>query len=165
MTVATQPTAPAAQFQGIPKGEAPLVAPNGTATLVWYRFLANMWKQLGGGTIAIGSLIALKPVVDGLAAVALASGQVVAKVLSSISVGATPQVQDLSSATSPWTFLAPGPGTLVVSSGQVEIGRQGQFFICGLAGAALPLMLSDSARVTWYSHIPDVIWLPSTTTS
>lgn len=149
------------QYQGFPKPEAPAIASDGTFTFVWYRFLSNLWQQLGRSNIPIGQMVLLQQITQGLQALTASTGAVLGKLLTSFSVGGVPE--PLALVNSPWTFSAPGPGTLLVSSGACAIGRGGTFYPAGLTGGVLPLMLGDSVQVTWYGHVPPTAtWLPST---
>lgn len=64
---------------------------------------------------------------------------------------------------SPFTFVAPSAGTLVVSSGQVQVSRNngGTYYVASLTGGPVALLASDQVIVTWYSAVaPTVTWLP-----
>ena len=149
------------QFQGLPQPEAQLVNPDtGELHWVWYRFLANLWKQTGGSVVPVASGLTLRQVASGIIALSLQTGQTIATVLTSITKG--PAAQGQTPGTSPWLFAAPVPGTLIVSSAGVAIGRNGVFYSVGLVGGALPLLAGDTAQVSWTSHTPPTVtWLPS----
>ena len=152
---------PSAPRVGFPKPEAPAIdASTQTLTWPWYRFLANLWTQVGAGMIPLGTGLTLVQITAGLQALSNASGALVATVFGSTTTGATPALQTLTA--SPWVFKAGVPGTLLVFGGKVELQRVGVYYPVGLAGAALPLLVGDSARVTWYGpEPPTVTWLPS----
>jgi hypothetical protein len=153
-------TATGQRYQGFPKPEAPAVDPeSGLLTFVWYRFLANLWKQTGGSNIPIAAGVVFAQVGAYVVAQLAATGAAIGTLLTNSSPGGSAQAQ--SPATSPWVFVAPQSGTLVVASGQVEYGRGGKYYLVGLTGGAIWLLAGDSVRVTWYAAVPTVVWLPS----
>lgn len=57
---------------------------------------------------------------------------------------------------SPFTFVAPDPGKLVVQGGTVslvELGRKGSFATTGITAGVIPVARGDQVRVT-YSVLP-----------
>lgn len=74
--------------------------------------------------------------------------------------GGTPLAQTLTS--SPFTFVAPGAGTLIVSSGAVTITRNAVTTTPGVLGGAFQLSFADQVTVTWFSTtVPVVTFLPN----
>ncbi len=65
---------------------------------------------------------------------------------------------------SPFVFVAPGPGTLVVASGKTELSRNGGgiYYTVGLQGGTVPVLISDQVRVSWTGSAPLITFFPST---
>lgn len=67
--------------------------------------------------------------------------------------------------TSPFSYTAMTAGTLLVSTGNVFISRDGgtTFYAAnsGASGGAFPLLNGDVAQVTWTGANPNINWLPS----
>lgn len=63
---------------------------------------------------------------------------------------------------SPFTFVAPRQGTLLVNDGIVEISRDNGvlFYQAGQRGGAVPVLVNDVVRVTLGSP-PSIVFLPS----
>ena len=145
-------------YSGLPKPDSLVVDGDLRASFVWYKFLYDLWNRTGGANVVTASQVILQLTAGKLIALLASSGQQLATLLTTSSAGGTAVQQTLLG--SPWTFVAPLSGTLVVASGQVEIRRGATWAIAGLAGGALPLRTGDSARVTWYQSAPVVWWLP-----
>jgi predicted Rossmann-fold nucleotide-binding protein len=63
-----------------------------------------------------------------------------------------PAVQVITPGASPYSFLVPDDGTLVVQGGTVsliEIGRNGTFVTTGLTIAVIPVSRGDQIRITY----------------
>jgi hypothetical protein len=152
----------------MPLNDYPFVETNRQLTFVWYQFLRGLWQRVGGN---IAQLISgtvdsinhtLRMLVNNTSFVALgvtaAAGQD-AEVQTPLK-GAAAITQVLGA--SPFTFLAPFQGTLLVESGQVALQRDGMVaaIVCGLQGGAIPVLKGDTVIVTWYNSAPQVVFLP-----
>lgn len=159
--------------QPFPQLGTPLVNPDGTIALAWQRLLISIWNKLGKGfsTAVNAVFISQTPVGSGalLQAINAVNGEVIGEIaLANVPGGnAVPQAPGVS----PFVFLAPMDGTLLVFSGQIEINRAdnypapsvpGAWRLVGLTGGLMPLLVGDQARVTWYdlANPPQVTWLP-----
>lgn len=165
--MAAQPEAVARQaFQSFPQLSQPIVDENGYASLPLTRLLITMWQKLGGAltTVQNTALVQQASVGAGapLTATNAQTGAPIGTILLTDDLAGGP-AQPQSLGASPFEFEATDKiGTLVVSSGQVEISRDAgaTWYIAGLAGSALPLLSGDLARVTWFNSAPTVVFLP-----
>lgn len=153
------------QYQPVPQLDVPLVDSNGIVNSGWYRFLIDLWTQVGGGT-NVGSSLAtvLKQAVAGeatVSAVDVQSSAVLGTLQLSTSRGDPAQVQKVG--LTPFLFVAPKVGTLIVSGGSAEISRDvgTTFLLVSLSGGAIPVQVGDQVRVAWVGP-PDakVTFLP-----
>lgn len=65
---------------------------------------------------------------------------------------------------SPFTYAPALSGTMIVSSGKVELSRDAgaTYYIVSLTGGEVPVLFGDQIRVTWFSAIvPGVVFFPS----
>lgn len=63
---------------------------------------------------------------------------------------------------SPWTYTAPGNGSLIISGGtvsEIEIQRGGVAIVTGLTSGMFPLKANDGVIVL-FSSVPQATWLP-----
>lgn len=147
--------------QGMPYANAPLVNGEGVIQDYWYRFLHALFVKLGGTQSLTQQQTYVVNGPGGLQVYSSATGQLLGTLVSSGTKGAPAVAQVVGP--SPWTFQALVAGVLIVESGQVELSRDGTtFYICGLAGAPVPLLNGDSVRVTYYDAAPKVTFLPET---
>ena len=175
-------TTPAGQihqaYNPMPNLASVVVDEDGLLTTAWYRFFLQIWMRTGGGSTPLGSIpyILIDPntgaveVIDPISGAVLATLVTLAEIQPLLDV--EPQLLVLAGASapaaavpqvvgaSPWTFTSLASGTLVVESGQVELGRNGAFVVCGMTGAAVPVLKGDQVRVTYYQSAPVVTLLP-----
>jgi hypothetical protein len=144
---------------------SPFVDPqSGMVALPWYQFLRQIWLRVGGAvaTVIFGTQTTKNVVTISLGPQAILTGTLDLdnNVLVTTPVaGNAPEI--LAPSSSPWVYVPTTQGTLIVFSGQLEIGRNGQWFTVGLTGGALPMLVGDSARVTWYgASKPGAVFLP-----
>lgn len=152
----------------MPLNDYPFVEPNRQLTFIWYQFLRGLWQRAGGNVAQLisGSVDAVNHtlrlmvgpdsfVTIGAAAVAGGDAEIETPLK-----GANAITQALT--TSPFTFLAPFQGTLLVESGQIALQRTGMPapVVCGLQGGAVPVLKRDSVVITWYNSPPTVVFLP-----
>lgn len=150
---------------GIPNPFVPMVNADGTPQQVWFRFLNNLWNKLGKGFSTNGDAVFLASASGGGLPVTMydaVTGQVLGQVETTpVNPGpAEPQVLVVS----PFEYVAVKVGTLIVFSGEVEISRDSglTWYKVGLSGGALPLLVTDLARVSWFGPVvPEVTFLPS----
>lgn len=132
-----QPSSTSGLFQAMPRLNTPLVNADGTITVPWYRLFISMWQRTGGSTVPATS-----------------------QVLYSNAAGGQEVV--LSAPASPITYQAPSAGSLVASSGKVEVSRTGTFRQVSLVGGAIWLATGDSVQVSWMGNEPPtVVFLPA----
>jgi hypothetical protein len=151
---------PHALEYGWPHADARIVTADGTLTRIWYRLFAQLWAAAGGSIPTSAQVYLAKA---GNAVQAFTPGATPTPLGTLVLAGqpAPPGEAQVLGA-SPWTFVAPGGGVLVVAGGAVEVGRGDLWYPVGLVGAALPLAFGDRARVTWFgSAAPPTTWLPS----
>lgn len=150
--------------QQFPRLDAPIVTANGTPSTVFGQFMLNLWAKLGGSSAvaAKAAFISLDGATVGLPADLYRSsdGQLIGALALANVPGDPAQV--LSPAVSPFTFAAPHDGTLIVFSGELEVSRNSgvTWYKVSLTGGALPMLVKDQARVTWYGEPPQVTFLP-----
>jgi len=146
---------------GFPQVTAPLVEPEtGLIVFVWYAFLRQLWLRVGGavGNILTGALAGVVPLLTiGQSVVALVAGELQkdgnVRVNTPVE-GDAPQIVALGN--SPFVFHTVFQGTLVVFGGEVELSRDTgtTWYKVGLAGGAVPVLVGDEIRITWYSPVP-----------
>lgn len=147
------------QNTAFPQAGEPIVdLTTGVLTRPWQRFLANIWNKAGAGT-SLTSTGYLAIVNGSLNAYQAVTGMLLGRIALFGQQG-QPAVPLIVTA-SPFVFASPGTGTVVVESGQVELARNGIWYIAGLAGGAVPVLITDQVRVTYYNTKPAVTYLPT----
>lgn len=151
----------AAQGLALPQLNAPFVDPtSGLVRDPWVRFLVNQFVKNGGNAGTIQSSVYLQSGTSGITAYQAGSASSLG-IVQTIGQKGQP-VELLADGTSPKVFLAVVQGTLVVDSGKIELSRDGEtFYTIGLAGGAIPLLVGDSARITWFTAPPVLAFFPS----
>lgn len=151
-------------YQPFPRLSYPLVDENRIVSPGWYRFLLTIWKKTGGTVSSLpGTLFLTVNAAGQIVASSAADGQPVADIPVVPPVNPKPP-QVLHPTASPFIYTALVAGTLLCSGGQLEFARGplGTFYPVGLTGGALPLLVGDRARVTWFGIAPPPLtWLPS----
>lgn len=138
--------------QPFPRLDTPLVGPNGSPSIPWYQFFVSLWQKVGAAYTPIASAVALQLVGSAIEAIDTSSGASLGNLVTTGGVG---PVSPLAPGASPWVWQATTPGTLVVTSAQVELSRDGvTWYIVGPTGGAVPMQTDDQARLTWYGDTP-----------
>lgn len=152
-------------IQGFPIfAGAKLVEKDGTISGWFYRFLLSLWFRTGKNFLANvnSAFIQQSPTGAGapLGVYKSADGTLIGVIPIVNTPGGAAQPQAL--VASPFIFTAVKDGTLVVESGKTEISRDSGFtwLQASLVGGALPMLVQDQARVTWYEAPPAVTFLP-----
>jgi hypothetical protein len=70
--------------------------------------------------------------------------------------GVGPSGQTLGS--SPFAYTAPQAGLVTVSSGEVELTRQGITVVLSLTGGSIRVNAADVVTVIWFQTVPTVYW-------
>lgn len=151
--------------QAFPQLSGPIVDAGGMASLPLARLLISMWQKLGGSltTVQNTAIITQQPTSAGapLQAVAPDGTALGTLFLTSDINGGPAQAQTL--AASPFVLgVTTKIGTVVVSSGKVELSRDGgtTWLLVSLVGGAVPKLSADLIRVTWFGDPPAVTFLP-----
>lgn len=153
--------------QGFPQMETPMTDANGRVTRPWYRFLISMWQKTGQGTSqgSTAAYLQLSPGPTGLPVQVInaTTGTVIGTVAFGSSSGGPAQPQAI--AGSPFIFTAGANGTLVIFGAEAELSRDHgvTYYPATLNGGALPMLLGDVIRVTWFNPAspPQITFLPS----
>ena len=152
------------QQQPFPRLGTEFVSKDLRIGIPWYRLLITLWQRTGGSLVPTTGTVVLNNTVGGIQAVDALTGTVLGYVfLGSASGG--PAVP-LAVGASPFVYQALGPGTIVVTGGQVEVSRNGggTWYLVTLNGGAVPMVTNDKVRVTWYDNTnpPVATFFPST---
>jgi len=127
----------------------------------WYRLLITLWQRTGAN-LPIGGTVILNNTPGGIQALDAGTGALLGYVPLTAAVGGPPVV--LAPAVSPFGYQATAPGTLVVTGAQVELRRGAIYYIVSPAGGAIPMLINDIVRLTWYNpaQLPTATFFPST---
>ena len=145
-------------YQGMPRLDARAVNPDGTFSRAWYRLIIDQWKRNGGSfnSAPNACFVQQSPVGAGapLSVYKSYNGELIGTI-ALVNIPGEPAVP-LVPVASPFSYVAPKDGTLVVFSGLVELSRDSgvTWYKVSLAGGALPMLIKDQARVTWYGDEP-----------
>lgn len=166
-------------YQTLPLANTPFINPDGTITFAWYRVFVSLLQRTGlispgdAGEAGVSSTqngvtIGQSPQGAGgpLAAYSAASGALLGIISLVNTAGGPAEPQTV--VVSPFTFESVWDGTLIASSGKVEISRDAgvTWYSIGLTGGAVPVLIDDQVRVTWYSSFPPtVVLLPVAVTT
>lgn len=151
--------------QQFPRLDAPMVTATGTPTTAFGQLLLNFWTKLGGSSSisARAAFISLDGSGSALPADLFRSSD--GKLLGSLQIanipGSPAQKQDVGKP--PFTFIASRDGTIVVFAAEVELSRDSgsTWYKVTLNGGAIPLLIKDQVRVTWFSdNQPEVTFFP-----
>lgn len=155
-------TNPNQGFVGFPQINTPFVNPDGSLSIPWYKFLIALWQKTGGGNTPVQQSTYIKPIGGGNFAVFDATTGANLGTITTVSPSGGPAQPKVVGA-SPWVFVAITIGTLAVESGQVELSRDGgvTWDVFSLAGAAVPVLVGDEVRVTYYNSTPKVTFFPT----
>jgi hypothetical protein len=151
--------------QPFPRLSSEFVEPNRLISIPWHKLLITLWQRTGGSIVPASGSVSLYNTGSGIQAIDNASGTVLGFVyLASASGG--PAVNVPATGTGQ-VYQAAVPGTLVVFGAKVELSRDGgaNYFSVTLQGGALPMLVNDKARMTWFNPAtpPIMTWFPSTT--
>ena len=133
-------------YQPFPKLNAPIIDDAGNVSIPWYRLLITLWTR-SGGSVTNGSVNGTVQS-DGNLQI---STKVEGNGIEPIAVAQSPQI-----------FAPTFQGTLIATACQVELSRnQGQtWFVVSPMGGAIPMLVNDWARFTWYGQSPTLTFLP-----
>jgi len=147
--------------QGFPQINGPFLDDEGRLSHPWHRFLISLWQKVGGAVpTLVNGVYFLYQAASGLSFYSVSSGEKLGQVALTAVGGGKAQVIPLG--TSPTTYEAPTSGFAVVTSAQIEIGRQGDFFVVSPMGGAVPMVQGDTLRLTWYGPaLPTAHFLPN----
>ena len=152
------------QQQPFPRLNYEFVDEQRKLAIPWYKLLITLWQRSGGSFIPTSGSVILQNTLGGIQAVDATSGTILGYVNLTAAVGGPAQPQVLGA--SPFTFVAVGPGTVVVYGGEVEVSRNAgvTWYSVTLNGGSVPLLLGDRIRVTWFdpANPPVVTFFPST---
>lgn len=145
-----------------------VLEPNGSLSVVLYRFLLSLWFRQGKNFIANVNSAYLQQSPTGAGApleVRKSSDGSLIGIVPVVNIPGEPAVTVPVVGVSPFLWSAPKDGTLVVESGKVEIRRPGgtlgaTFWQVSLVGGAVPMLSTDEIRVTWYNAPPLLTFLP-----
>lgn len=149
---------------GIPELSAPLVQIDRTVAFAWYRFFIALWLRTGGSALPTEFQVFLQQngplFLDAFQLVGIRPTYLTT-LLHANSTGAiaVPQVV----VTSPFVFPCNRVGTLVVFAAEAELSRDNgaTYYKVTLNGGAIPMLVGDLVRVTWYhSPVPEVTFFP-----
>lgn len=153
-------------FQPFPKLDSPMVDPQtGICGSAWQRFFMKLWIASGASKVAQpnGASVTQTAQQQGapLAVIDNATGKQLGTIALVNQPGepAVPQVVGAS----PAIFIANKDGFWVVSSGEVEVSRNGgaTWQQASLTGGCFPIVNEDQLRVTYSQVAPTVVFYPS----
>lgn len=163
-------TVPAVQHQApqpFPKIDSPAIdTTTGCLERAWYYLVFSMWQKLGKNYSYALQTIFFQETADNSDDIDVKESwdnDDLGKLEFSQNATGAVQVQALGA--SPFTFVAPSAGVLAVSSGSLEISRDGgqTYYAIGAAGGAPALRAKDQCLVSWSGAAPVVAFFPSTT--
>ena len=151
-------------FQPMPRLDTPFTNSDGTVALAWYAWLRSIWIRTGcnageqPGSVQTASVVAQNPASQ-LNGYSL-TGEDLGVIGTSTSPGGPAEVQTLGA--SPFVFTAGLAGSLLVSSGKVQISRDSgvTYYTVGLQGGLIPVLATDLVEVSWTGSVPSVVFLP-----
>lgn len=136
---------------------------DGNVTYPWSRWFLLIWNLVGGGMVPVQNPVVLRLITpDELGAYSAATGELLGIIPLENQPGGAAQPVAITG--SPQVFTAPGDGTLVVFAAKVELSRDNgvTWYIVTLNGGAVPMLMNDQVRVTWFSTEPPTItYFPS----
>lgn len=137
----------------------PITGPNGEPTREFRYWMLSVWQRSGSGYAPVANAVYIVNETGGLEAFDV-NGNSLGFLQNGSQPGDPAQVQALGA--SPFVFVASIGGTLVSSSGKLEISRDGgvTFYRVGLVGGAVPVLKNDQVRVSWLAGAPAVVFLP-----
>lgn len=145
--------------QPFPKLDSSLVDEKRNITIPWYRFLISLWTAIGSSYIDPINAIFLQLVSGTIHAFSAETGADLGAIVTTGPGGAAiPQVLGAS----PFTFVSPGPGFLISSSGIVQMSRNGgaTYYLVSLVGGACPVRQNDRVQISWTQAAPAVVYMP-----
>ncbi len=157
---------PKRQIPAFPLIETPLVGDDRTITHPWHRFFISLWQKTGGSTAGPTNTVYITQGDDDNAPLVVRKSIPpdfpVLGTFTLQNTGGGPAVPQVLGA-SPFIFEAPKDGTLVVFAAQVELSRDAgaTYYKVTLQGGAIPVLLFDKVRVTWFGpNLPEVTYFP-----
>jgi hypothetical protein len=148
-------------FSPVPQLGTPLVDSNGNISIPWYRFILNLWQTIGGLGQQVTSAVYLS-VTNGVVSAFQSLGGVLLGTIIFTKSRGSPAIPLVLGA-SPFIYIAPVSGSLLVYGGQLEMSRDNAvtWYPVGLTGGALRMLFDDQARVTWFgAAAPPVVFMP-----
>lgn len=152
-------------YTAFPRLDTPFVNADGTIAQAWQRLLIDMFRRQGGSSPAAPNAVYIQqaPVGAGAPLAAYkASDNSLIGVLFLQNTGGGPAIPVVT-ASSPTVITAASDGTLVASSGLIEVSRDSgvTWYQVSLVGGALSMLKTDKARISWFSATPPVVvYLP-----
>lgn len=138
--------------QPFPRLDTPLIDASGKVSIPWYQLLVSLWNKVGGAYTQVAQAVALVLSGTSIEAIDTSSG---ASLGFLVTTGGSGPVSPLTPGASPWVYQALGPGTLVVTSAQVELSRDGvTWYVVSPMGGAIPMQADDQVRLTYYGAAP-----------
>lgn len=138
--------------QPFPRLDTPMVDGAGKVSIPWYQLLVSLWQKAGAAYTQVATAVALQLSGSSIQAINTATGQSLGFLVTSGAVG---PVTPLAPGASPWVYQATSPGTIVVTSAQVELSRDGvTWYIVSPMGGAIPMQADDQVRLTYYGAAP-----------
>lgn len=166
---ATSPSGPVEHqsFQPFPQLGTPFVDSDGHLDHAWYRLLISMWNKLGKTlSQAANAVFIQQTATDAGAPLSVFSsvdGSFIGEIFLQDQKGAPAVPVDVG-LISPFVFSAAASGgTLIVFGAQVEMSRDlgVTWYLATLQGGPIPLLLGDSARLTWFGPTaPPTVFFP-----
>lgn len=137
---------------------------NGRVTLSWSRFFTTLAGLVGGSLVPVSNPVVIRVInPEQLGAYDATTGELLGVIPLKNEPGGIPQPVAITG--SPQIYKAISDGTLVVFSTALEVSRDGggTWFQVTLTGGALPLLVGDWARATWYDVAtpPKITWFPT----
>lgn len=163
--MATPPVVVLQSQQPFPRGDGPFVDESGFITDPWYRLLVSLWRKLGAQALDLTNAVYFTFDGSTVSIWSVTTNTLQGTIPFQTAVGGPAQAQ--APLTSPFVFIPASPGTAIVSSAQVEFSRDGgaTYYLVTLQGGAVPMLLGDRIRVTWYgATLPIVTFMPSVIT-
>lgn len=153
-----------ANQQAMPQLSSRIVDEDGRLNRTWQRLLLSLWKKTGSGYLANVNAAYLEQAPTGAGNPVDIRKASDGSLIGTIPVVNTPggPAEPQVVGGSPFLFLAPKDGTLVVEAGKVELSRDlgVTYYQVSLVGGACPVLIKDQIQVSWYNDAPKITFFP-----
>lgn len=148
------------QQVGFPQLDSHFVDEERNILYPWYRLLVALWQLTGSGLVPIFQAVFFKQISpQEIEVFATSPNSTVGFMRLKDQPGASAVA--LTPVVSPFLFTAPGDGTFVAFSCEIDLSRGVTTAKVSLTGGAVPMMKDDVVTLTWLGPAPAGTWFPS----